>query len=419
MKYHTHVSRFFLIIIMTTLTQPSKGMKQSPSSPQVPSSPKTLFVYDLLKNNDFLFKLLKETPNIIEQCIDATIRTSDIAGWLAPRVYETWEPVTTPCSPATVQGCYMEFCDSIPVALITPWGRQPFFKNFESETYRSIIKKMIPFLLEKITIASQPTAMGYWKTNDATHQTTFFEVVTINNVLLEKPQLSNYVLFKLLKETPDIIKQCITTTKKESDLKDWHEPESSWYIPQVCQTLSPKKIPWSPTTVQGCYMEFCDDIPRALITPWGRQPFFTGKTYHSFLKKMIPFLLEKITIASKPHPTAMGYWKTKYETYTTTFFEVIAINDVLLEQPALSDTLNPSTDESILIDWNRAVKCYEKEQRKALLKKIKHIPQILKEITQGKIRAQEEKDLHARNEIAAILSVHNSCVKPFEPIERK
>ena len=171
---------------MTPLTQPCQSMWKLPDSPQLSSSPKTLFVYDQRKNNYLLFKTLKETPKIIDQCIQK-IRTSEIIEeWQITTPLATWEPSQTPFSPATVQGCYMEFCDTIPRALITPWGRQPLFAG---KTYTPFIKKLTPWLLQRIVIAQKPhpTETSFWETKTDAHITTFFEVKTFNNILLEEP----------------------------------------------------------------------------------------------------------------------------------------------------------------------------------------------------------------------------------------
>lgn len=185
MKNQTRFSHFFICITLVTITQSCQSMSESPSSPK---SPKTLFVYDSRKNNYLLFKLLKKTPHIIDTCIKKVHESETLESWQTPRAFHSWRPAPITISPATIQGCYMEFCDDIPRALITPWGRQPFFNG---TTYNPFVKKMIPFLLTEITISPQPhpTATSCWQTNIDTHPTTFFDVITLNNVLLESPAL--------------------------------------------------------------------------------------------------------------------------------------------------------------------------------------------------------------------------------------
>lgn len=236
MKSQMPLSRFF-ILIMGTLAQPCHSMSQSPSSPLVSSSPKMLCLYDTLTNSRLLYEQLKKTPSIIEECIQI-VHPSLIKDWKVPQTCSVWDPTLIPFSPTTTQGCYMEFCDEIPRALITPWGRQPFFNG---QTYTPFIRNMIPLLLQKITIASQPDstdATSYWKTKQYisqehkdillkdnptfTHPTTLFAVLTFNNVKLETPKLRDGGDFKNAAKNWAYVVEC---DKKEHARKEHEKRE--------------------------------------------------------------------------------------------------------------------------------------------------------------------------------------------------
>jgi hypothetical protein len=163
----------------------------------------------------------------------------------------------------------------------------------------------------------------------------YYDTLTNNRILLEH-----------LKKIPVIIKESIDNLNKT------HQTVETWQLPELTEQWNPRTYPYAAATVQGCFLELHNDIPRAIITPWGRI-ILVIKGHNKLFNALAPSIYKRIILGDERTDIPSSCSATNEE--MPTFFELKAIDSLECERAipkkyiteALADKLDKLWDQTV------------------------------------------------------------------------